>query len=79
MKVFLNEYNKAKDFNILAMKQEYEVFLRSGRYTVDGKSIMGIFSLNLSKPIEFIVDEEKLGDITLEEVKETFKDFIFNE
>lgn len=79
MKVFLNEYNKAKDFNILAMKQEYEVFLRSGRYTVDGKSIMGIFSLNLSKPIEFIVDEEKLGDVTLEEVKETFKDFIFNE
>ena len=79
MKVFLNEYNKAKEFNILAMKQEYEVFLRSGRYTVDGKSIMGIFSLNLSKPIEFIVDEEKLGDITLEEVKETFKDFIFNE
>lgn len=79
MKVFLNEYNKAKDFNILAMKQEYEVFLRSGRYTVDGKSIMGIFSLNLSKPIEFIVDEDRLGDITLEEVKETFKDFIFNE
>ncbi len=34
-----------------------EVDLRSGRYTVDAKSIMGIFSLDLSKPIEVVVAE----------------------
>lgn len=34
-----------------------DVDLRSGRYTVDAKSIMGIFSLDLSKPIEVVVAE----------------------
>ncbi len=36
-----------------------DVDLRSGRYLVDAKSIMGIFSLDLSKPIDVIVDEDE--------------------
>ena len=39
-----------------------DVDLRSGRYLVDAKSIMGIFSLDLSKPIEVIVDNEDAAD-----------------
>ncbi len=33
----------------------HEIDLASGRYVVDGKSIMGIFSLDLSKPIKMTV------------------------
>jgi phosphotransferase system HPr-like phosphotransfer protein len=40
-----------------------DVDLRSGRYLVDAKSIMGIFSLDLSKPIEVIVDNEDGADV----------------
>ncbi len=40
-----------------------DVDLRSGRYLVDAKSIMGIFSLDLSKPIEVIVDNEDNADV----------------
>ena len=40
-----------------------DVDLKSGRYLVDAKSIMGIFSLDLSKPIEVIVDNEDAADV----------------
>ena len=45
-----------------------DVDLRSGRYLVDAKSIMGIFSLDLSKPIEVIVDNEDAADALFEKL-----------
>lgn len=45
-----------------------DVDLRSGRYLVDAKSIMGIFSLDLSKPIDVIVDNEEDADILFEKL-----------
>ena len=49
------------------MKYEFDIDLVSGRYAVDAKSIMGIFSLDLSKPIELNIhtdDAEKfMADI----------------
>ena len=36
----------------------FESDLVSGRYAVDAKSIMGIFSLDLAKPLEFIVHDD---------------------
>ena len=51
----LDTIDMVKNFvNTLAMFQE-GVDLVSGRYTIDAKSIMGIFSIDLSKPIEMIV------------------------
>ncbi len=41
-----------KNFVNAAMAADYEIDLVSGRYRVDAKSIMGIFSLDLTKPIE---------------------------
>jgi len=48
--------------------------LQSGKYYVDAKSIMGIFSLDLSKPLilNADTDDEEL-------IKETFADFIGEE
>ena len=50
-KIMLNTINDVKNFVNIVSKYEFEVDLTSGRYVIDAKSIMGIFSLDLSKPI----------------------------
>ena len=72
MQVSLNAIEKVKTFCNVAMNQDYYVSLVSGRYVIDAKSIMGIFSLDLSKPVKLCVE----GDADIETVKETFKDFL---
>ena len=39
-------------------KYTVDLDLKSGRYTVDARSLMGIFSLDLVKPVEFIINSE---------------------
>ena len=39
-----------KKFVRYAEQQSFEIDLVNGRYVIDGKSIMGIFSLDLSTP-----------------------------
>ena len=52
VQISLNSIDKVKSFvNILA-KFDCDFDLISGRYIIDAKSIMGIFSLDLSKPID---------------------------
>lgn len=46
----------AKKFVGLCNTVPYDVDLVSGRYVIDAKSIMGIFSLDLSKPIELQIE-----------------------
>lgn len=50
--VSLQAINDVKDFVNIVMRYDFDIDLVSGRYAVDAKSIMGIFSLDLSKPIE---------------------------
>ena len=50
-KINLCSINDVKEFVNLVNKYDFDVDLASGRYVVDAKSIMGIFSLDLSKPI----------------------------
>ena len=49
--IMLAAINDVKDFVAEVTLCDYDVDLISGRYAVDAKSIMGIFSLDLSKPI----------------------------
>ncbi len=49
--VSLGSINDVKEFVNIVGKYNYDVDLTSGRYVVDAKSIMGIFSLDLTKPI----------------------------
>ena len=56
-----------KEFVKKANLLDYDVDLSLGKYTVDGKSIMGIFSLDLSRDIELTVhseSEEFLSEIS---------------
>ena len=50
-KVDLNNLEKVNNFVNCMQSIPYETYLCSGRYVVDAKSIVGIFSLDLSKPI----------------------------
>ena len=49
--IMLATINDVKNFVSEVSMCDYDVDLLSGRYAVDAKSIMGIFSLDLSKPI----------------------------
>lgn len=62
MKTFnmlLSSINDVKDFVNIVSKYDFDVDLTSGRYVVDAKSIMGIFSLDLSKPIKVEVHSDE--------------------
>ena len=58
IQILLNTIDKVKSFNRDILFFDSDIDLVQGRYTVDGKSIMGIFSLNLSEPINVIIHEE---------------------
>ena len=52
VQISLNSINKVKSFVNEITKFDNDFDLVSGRYVIDAKSIMGIFSLDLSKPID---------------------------
>lgn len=53
LKIKLNMVSDVKDFVEVTNKWGYKQELRAGRYVVDAKSILGIMSLDLSKPVEY--------------------------
>ncbi|MCL2059143.1 MAG: HPr family phosphocarrier protein [Oscillospiraceae bacterium] len=50
--IMLRSINDVKDFVNIANRFDFDIDMTSGRYVVDAKSIMGIFSLDLSKSIK---------------------------
>ena len=56
-KISLNSIDKVKAFVNEISKFDCDFDLVSGRYVIDAKSIMGIFSLDLSNPIELTIHE----------------------
>jgi phosphotransferase system HPr-like phosphotransfer protein len=69
MKVMLNKVSDVNRFVEVMMNLPIEADLVSGRYTIDAKSIMGIFSLDLSKPINVVFHGE-LSSEDYEAIKE---------
>lgn len=53
--VLLTSINHVKEFVTAASMCSCDIDVTSGRYTIDAKSIMGLFSLDLSKPINIRV------------------------
>ena len=66
LKISLNSIDKVKAFVNEITKFDNDFDLVSGRYVIDAKSIMGIFSLDLSKPIELNIHSESNVDEILE-------------
>lgn len=57
----LKSIDDVKEFVRKTNEQNCDVDLSLGKYTVDGKSIMGIFSLDLSRDIEMTLHSDNTG------------------
>ena len=62
MLVDLNSIDKVKSFVKVMSQIEDNIDLVSGRYIVDAKSLLGIFSLDLSKPVKLEFNGSKNQD-----------------
>lgn len=71
--ISLNTIEKVKSFVSTISKYDYDFDLISGRYVIDAKSIMGIFSLDLSKPITLDIHTD---DENIESIIESLKDYL---
>ena len=67
--ISLNSIDKVKSFVNDISRFDYDFDLVSGRYVIDAKSIMGIFSLDLSKPIELNIHAADNADAVVEALK----------
>ncbi|MEY8334043.1 HPr family phosphocarrier protein [Lachnospiraceae bacterium 47-T17] len=69
VQISLNSIDKVKSFVNSISQFDYDFDLISGRYVIDAKSIMGIFSLDLSKPIDLAIHSGDNTDEILEVIK----------
>jgi len=67
--ISLNSVDKVKSFVNIISRQEGDFDLTSGRYVIDAKSIMGIFSLDLAKPVQLDIHDNANADLITEELK----------
>ncbi|HJA06012.1 MAG TPA: HPr family phosphocarrier protein [Candidatus Mediterraneibacter pullicola] len=65
VQISLNSIDKVKSFVNEITKYDNDFDLVSGRYVIDAKSIMGIFSLDLSKPIDLNIHADSNIDSIL--------------
>ena len=64
VQISLNSIDKVKSFVNTVTKYDCDFDLISGRYVIDAKSIMGIFSLDLSKPIDLTIHtDDNVGEV----------------
>lgn len=69
VKISLNSIDKVKSFVNEITKFDNDFDLVSGRYVIDAKSIMGIFSLDLSKPINLNIHADENLPAILDAIK----------
>ena len=63
VQISLQMASQVKTFVSIVQKYSYDIDLRSERYVVDAKSILGIFSLDLSKPINVEIHANECDDL----------------
>lgn len=73
--VILNEVDKLKDFVNEVSKFDMDFDAVRGRYVIDAKSIMGMMSLDLSKPVDVIVRSKTDDESEIEKILEILKRF----
>ena len=75
IQISLNSIDKVKSFVNDITKFDYDFDLVSGRYVIDAKSIMGIFSLDISKPIDLNIHNAD----NLEEIMDQLQPYLVTE
>ncbi len=63
IKISLELAQRVKEFVNIVQDYPFEILLKSGKYVVDAKSILGIFSLDLSLPITVEVYDDNCDEL----------------
>ena len=66
--IVLKTIQDVREFVNIVIAFEYEIDLVQGRYVIDAKSIMGIFSLDLSKEIKLVIHSDD-AEAFIKEIK----------
>lgn len=61
--IILKDFDAVKKFVDIANQKDYDIELLSGKYVVNAKSIMGIFSLDLTKPIVMVAYTDSYAEL----------------
>lgn len=70
----LNDFNKIKKFNQSVSTFKSDIDLVKGRYIIDSKSTIGIFTLDLSVPVDVVIHSDNEEEIKrFNEVMEEFR------
>ena len=75
--ILIGSIENGKELSKIANKFEQDIDIVTGRYIIDAKSILGIFSLNLWSPVTIVLhsdDQEVIKSFITE-----IKDFIVEE
>lgn len=72
--VKLNDFSKIKKFSREVSKFESDIDLVKGRYVIDSKSTIGIFTLDLSVPVDVVIHSDNEEEINrFNDVMEEFR------
>ena len=73
-KIKLDSIEKVKRFTSVVLTFENDIDIMQGRYVIDGKSLMAIFSLDLTKVLKVLIHDTSLSDFAkFEKVMEEFR------
>ena len=61
--ITLNDFIRIKNFSSEVVKFESDIDLVKGRYIIDAKSTIGIFTLDLSSPVDVIIHSDNEDEI----------------
>ena len=70
-KIKLSNVQDIREFVNVIILADYDVDLVQGRYVIDAKSIMGIFSLDLLSPITLVAHTDN-ADVIFEKLAKFF-------
>ena len=74
MNIRLDSITDVKEFNTMALRCKVDLDIKSDRYTIDAKSLMGIFSIDLTNTLTLVVHTD--DESVFEEVKQIFDKYI---
>ena len=71
--ITLNDFIRIKNFSSEVVKFESDIDLVKGRYIIDAKSTIGIFTLDLSSPVDVVIHSDDEDEVRrFNEVMEAF-------
>ena len=64
--ISLTQVNQVQQFVNVVSKVPYDVDMVSGRYTINAKSLLGIYSLDLNRPLQVVMYSDDCEDLKKE-------------